>query len=107
VPVTIVADGVGRLPSETESAVYFCCLEAMQNVAKHADGAARIEIALRRDDDLRFEVADDGCGFLPDRGAGGSGLTGMRDRLAAVGGELRVESAPGKGTRVSGRVPLD
>jgi signal transduction histidine kinase len=106
IPVTIAADGVGRLPSETESAVYFCCLEAMQNVAKHADGASRVGIELHRDDDLRFAVVDDGCGFIPDRAASGSGLTGMRDRLAAVGGELRIQSSPGAGTRVEGRVPL-
>ena len=106
VPVSIDADGVGRLPSDTESAVYFCCLEALQNVAKHGDGASRVGIELRRDGDLSFAVVDDGCGFLPDRAAAGSGLTGMRDRLAAVGGELRIESAPGAGTRVVGRVPL-
>jgi signal transduction histidine kinase len=106
IPVTIEAEGVGRLPSETESAVYFCCLEAMQNVAKHGDGASRVRIELHRDGDLRFAVVDDGCGFLRERPAAGSGLTGMSDRLAAVGGELRIESAPGAGTRVEGRVPL-
>jgi signal transduction histidine kinase len=106
-PVSIETDGVGRLPSETESAVYFCCLEAMQNVAKHGDGASRVAIELHRDGDLRFAVVDDGCGFLTDGVAAGSGLTGMRDRLAAVGGELRIESKPGAGTRVEGRIPLD
>lgn len=106
IPVTIEADGVGRLPSETESAVYFCCLEAMQNVAKHGGGASRVRIELRRDGDLHFAVVDDGCGFLAGRAATGSGLTGMSDRLAAVGGELRIESTPGVGTRVEGRVPL-
>jgi signal transduction histidine kinase len=106
VPVAIDADGVGRLPSETESAVYFCCLEALQNVAKHADGVSAVRITLRRDGDLRFEVADDGCGFALDGQSDGSGLTGMRDRVAAVGGEVRVESAPGAGTRVLGHVPL-
>jgi signal transduction histidine kinase len=106
IPVTIEADGIGRLSSETESAVYFCCLEAMQNVAKHGEGASRVRIELRRDGDLRFAVVDDGCGFLPEQVAAGSGLTGMRDRLAAVGGELWIESAPASGTRVEGRVPL-
>ncbi len=106
IPVSIEADGVGRLPLETESAVYFCCLEAMQNVAKHGDGASRVGIELHRDGELRFAVVDNGCGFLPGGTATGSGLTGMRDRLAAVGGELRIESAPGAGTRVVGRVPL-
>jgi signal transduction histidine kinase len=107
VPVAVDVDGVGRLPAETESAVYFCCLEALQNVAKHADGATAIGVRLRAGEDLRFEVGDDGCGFLAGNSNGGSGITGMRDRLAAVGGELWVESTPGGGTRVRGRVPLD
>ncbi len=108
VPVTIEADGVGRLPAETESAVYFCCLEALQNVAKHAAGATNVKIALLDvDDELRFEFSDDGCGFTPGNTNGGSGMTGMRDRIAAVGGELRIESARGEGTRILGRVALD
>jgi signal transduction histidine kinase len=116
VPVTIATDGVGRLPSDTESAVYFCCLEALQNVAKHAAGATAVAIELGGEGELLFTVTDDGCGFAPrDLGAGnaggdgaaGSGVTGMKDRLAAVGGELWIESAPGVGTRVRGRVPLD
>jgi signal transduction histidine kinase len=105
-PVTIDADDVGRLPSDTESAVYFCCLEALQNVGKHAAGATAVAIALSADDELRFEVADDGCGFAPGQAGAGSGITGMKDRLAAVGGALRIESEPGAGTRVRGRVPL-
>jgi signal transduction histidine kinase len=115
VPVTIAADGVGRLPSDTESAVYFCCLEALQNVAKHAAGATAVTIELGGEGELRFTVTDDGPGFAAGRlaangadgDAPGSGVTGMTDRLAAVGGELWIESAPGVGTRVRGRVPLD
>jgi signal transduction histidine kinase len=106
VPVTIEAAGLGRLPAETERAVYFCCLEALQNVAKHAEGATAVRIVLTREDELRFEIADDGPGFDAARTNGGSGITGMRDRLAAVGGELWVESTPGTGTRVRGRLPL-
>ena len=106
VPVTIEVDGVGRLPSETESAIYFCCLEALQNVAKHADGATAVRVVLAADDQLSFEVSDDGDGFEAEATNGGSGIIGMRDRLAAVGGELWVDSAPGAGTRVRGRVPL-
>ena len=112
VPVSIDADGVGRLPSDTESAVYFCCLEALQNVAKHADGATAVAIDLRGDgeSELRFTVADDGCGFAAgdwvENTSESSGITGMKDRLAAVGGELRVDSTPGAGTQVRGRVPL-
>jgi signal transduction histidine kinase len=106
-PVSVDADGIGRFATETESAVYFCCLEALQNAAKHADGASRVSVELRHDGDLRFEISDDGCGFAPEPGREGSGITGMRDRLAALGGELRVESGPGAGTRIRGRVHLD
>jgi signal transduction histidine kinase len=105
-PVTINADGVGRLVSEIESAVYFCCLEALQNASKHATGASRVSIEVRLDGDLFFEVSDDGRGFAS-HAAEGAGITGMRDRLAAVGGELRIDSSPDIGTRLLGRVSLD
>ncbi|HEX5762952.1 MAG TPA: histidine kinase [Solirubrobacterales bacterium] len=104
--VLVSAEGLGRFPSETESAVYFCCLEALQNASKHAAGASGIRIELRREDDLLFEVSDDGCGFATDHNGEGSGITGMRDRLAAVGGDLRIESSPGAGTSVLGRVSI-
>jgi signal transduction histidine kinase len=106
-PVSVSAEGIGRFPPETESAVYFCCLEALQNAAKHASGASRVGIELRLDGDLLFEVSDDGCGFAVHPGEEGSGITGMRDRLAAVGGELRIESAPGAGARALGRISLN
>jgi signal transduction histidine kinase len=106
-PVTIRAEGIGRLSAETESAVYFCCLEALQNAAKHAKGANRVSVELRIDGDLLFEVSDDGCGLARETTSEGSGITGMRDRLAAVGGELRIESSPGAGARFLGRVSLD
>ena len=105
-PVSVDTDGVGRYPAETESAVYFCCLEALQNASKHADGATGVWIRLCQEGGLRFEVSDDGCGFSADADGAGSGVTGMHDRLAAVGGELRIESAPNGGTRVLGRLPL-
>ncbi len=86
--------------------MYFCCLEAMQNAAKHATGASRVRIELRLDGDLYFEIGDDGCGF-PSDAVEGAGITGMRDRLAAVGGELRIEDESGAGTRILGRVSLN
>jgi signal transduction histidine kinase len=104
VPVTVELDGIERLPWETESAIYFCCLEALQNVAKHADGASRVKIDLSNNGALHFEVSDDGCGFAVEDSGSGSGITGMRDRLAAVGGELWVESTPDAGTRIRGRI---
>ena len=107
-PATVHAEGTReRYAREIESAAYFCCLEAMQNAAKHAHGARQITIELADNGVLRFEVRDDGAGFEPDRVEAGVGLTSMRDRLATVGGELHIVSAPGRGTRVIGRIPLD
>jgi len=103
----VAADGVGRFPPEIESAVYFCCLEALQNVAKHAAGTRSVAIALHADGALTFEVRDDGSGF--DRAAirPGFGFTSMHDRIAAVGGRLTIHSAPGGGTTVAGSIPLE
>jgi signal transduction histidine kinase len=104
-PVTIEADGVGRYSEDAEAAVYFCCLEALQNVAKDA-GASRVVIRLREQDgSLTFAVGDDGIGFDQKARGYGTGLQGMADRLAALEGELAVTSSPGAGTRVAGSVP--
>jgi signal transduction histidine kinase len=103
-PVRLDVQDVGRLSSSVEAAVYFCCLEAMQNAAKHAR-ASHIEVTLSlRDDVLVLVVADDGAGF--DRGApAGSGLGNMRSRLAGLGGTLHIDSRPGAGTSVTAVVP--
>jgi signal transduction histidine kinase len=107
IAATVAPDGIGRCSQAVESAVYFCCLEAMQNAAKHAPDASSVTIAFGEDDTLWFEVRDDGPGFEEAGSLPGAGLTNMRDRLAAVGGELEVRSVPGRGTVVTGRVPLD
>jgi signal transduction histidine kinase len=106
VRVHLDANGSGRYPSEIEAAVYFCCLEALQNIAKYA-GANEAIIRLRRSSgDLMFEVVDDGRGFDLTT-AGGSGLTNMHDRVEAVGGALIVTSTPGSGTTIRGRIPVE
>jgi signal transduction histidine kinase len=106
VPVDIDADNMGRYPQEVEAAVYFCSLEALQNVAKYAH-ASRASIKLTQiNGSLTFEVADDGDGFDPTTTGYGTGLQGMTDRLDALGGSLEVRSAPGEGTAVTGRVPF-
>ena len=88
-----------------ESAVYFCCLEGLNNVAKYAN-ATTATIGLAQDDGhLRFEIRDDGEGFDAVTTAHGTGLQGMADRLDAIGGALTVTSAPGRGTSVVGTVP--
>jgi signal transduction histidine kinase len=105
-PVTVAADGLGRYRLEIESAVYFCCLEALQNAAKHAAGA-QVEVRLWEESGgLLFSVGDDGPGFDVAKARGGHGYTNMADRLGAIGGTVRWDSAPGQGTRVSGSVPL-
>lgn len=104
--VEINAPSVGRFAAEAEAAVYFCCLEALQNIAKYAR-ATRAVIRIARDDgEVTFSVIDDGRGFDAEEVSFGSGLTNMADRLAATGGRLTVESFPGQGTTVAGRLPL-
>jgi signal transduction histidine kinase len=98
-------DGVGRYSQEVESAIYFCCLEAMQNASKHARGAEQIIISLKQDRALRFQVRDNGRGFNGRATGEGAGLTNMRDRLVAVGGELSIRSSD-TGTVITGSVPL-
>jgi signal transduction histidine kinase len=104
-PTEVVAD-VGRYESEVEAAVYFCCLEAMQNAGKHAGEGARLVVTVgATDDELFFEVADDGAGFDATHAARtGHGFVNMADRLGAIGGALEVDSAPGSGTRIRGRI---
>ena len=106
----IDSDGLGpdqRFPLEVETAVYFCCLEALQNCAKHAPGAA-VHVSLARQDVnwLTFSIRDNGPGFEPSSAPVGSGHQHMADWLAALDGSLQVVSAPGQGTTVSGRLPI-
>ncbi|MEX1045931.1 MAG: histidine kinase [Actinomycetota bacterium] len=106
-PVTIESDGVGRVAREAEAAVYFCCLEALQNIAKYAS-ASKAGVYLSLDDaELVFRVEDDGGGFDPETQAKGAGLQNMADRIEALGGSIRIASSPGKGTRIEGRVPAE
>jgi signal transduction histidine kinase len=104
--VAVEADGVGRFPQEVEAAVYFSCLEALQNVTKYA-GASRVSVSLARGDaDLSFEVVDDGAGFDPSSTTQGTGLQGIGDRIDALGGTFVVTSSPGAGTSLRGSVPV-
>ena len=103
---TVTVSGIGRYDPELEAAVYFCCLEALQNAAKHAR-ASQVRIDLQQlDGHLHFAVIDDGVGFDPARTTATSGLQNMKDRVASVGGSLTVQSRPGQGTSVSGDLPI-
>jgi signal transduction histidine kinase len=105
VPVAVEAVGISRYRSETEAAVYFSVLEALQNVAKYS-GASHAMVSLHGDDGhLTFEVIDDGVGFDPGSTSYGTGLQGVADRLAAIDGTLEVRSQPGAGTTIVGIVP--
>jgi signal transduction histidine kinase len=104
-PVEVEGDRIGRYPPEVEAAIYFCCLEALQNVAKYADAStARLRL-VERDGTVSFTVTDDGTGFDLARTSLGSGLQGMKDRLEALGGALTIDSSPGAGTEVGGAIP--
>jgi signal transduction histidine kinase len=105
-PVDVEAAGdIGRQPQELEAAVYFCVLEALQNIAKYAS-ASQVRVRLvAASGALTFDVNDDGAGFDTSATSYGTGLQGMTDRLGALGGDLTVTSTPGEGTTVTGRVP--
>ena len=103
--VTVQASGVPRCRPEVEIAVYFSCLAALDNAAKHAGGVpVSVELA-DTGGALDFTVSDSGAGFDPAETQVGAGIANMRDRIAAVGGTLAVDSAPARGTRVHGSVP--
>jgi signal transduction histidine kinase len=108
-PTSVEAGDVGRYSQEIEAAVYFCCLEAMQNAGKHAGEGASCVVSLREEEGgLLFEVRDDGAGFdLATSGGHGAGFVNMGDRVGAIGGSVNVESAPGRGTRIYGLVPVE
>jgi signal transduction histidine kinase len=107
IPTRVEAGSIGRYPSEVEAAVYFCCLEALQNAMKHAGPAATAVVRVWEEAGvLRFSVTDDGAGFDPAAKGAGSGFVNMHDRLGAIGGWLQVESSLGAGTSVLGLLPL-
>jgi signal transduction histidine kinase len=106
VPVTIEADGIGRYPQDIEAAVYFCMLEALQNIQKYAH-ASHVSVQLREDDArITFSIIDDGCGFDVASMKRGAGLTNMADRLDALEGDLHIASSIGTGTTISGSLAL-
>ncbi|MGN6795320.1 MAG: ATP-binding protein [Streptosporangiaceae bacterium] len=105
-PVVVSANGIGRYSKDIEAALYFCCLEALRNVGKYAAAACtRIELS-GTDGAIGFQVSDDGPGFDMKLAGHGSGLQHMTDRLAALGGAIVIDSRPGAGTTVAGRIPL-
>ena len=104
--VTVSADAAAPLDRDTEVVLLRCAQEALANVRKHA-GAGTVAIALRlADDAVTLSIADDGGGFDPALPSDGFGLAGLRDRLALVDGDLRLETSPGRGTTVTATMAL-
>jgi signal transduction histidine kinase len=105
-PVTVRARHLGRRSADVEAAVYFCCAEAVQNAIKHAGVGSHIALDVQGDGrGLSVTIADDGAGFEPGIAVEGHGLTNMLDRISAVGGTVRVDSAPGRGTTIRAHIP--
>jgi signal transduction histidine kinase/uncharacterized protein YoaH (UPF0181 family) len=104
VPVDLDVQAEGRLPEAVEVTVYYVISEALTNAAKYAD-ASVVDVAVAADNGmLRVEVCDDGRGGADP--AGGSGLVGLRDRVEAIGGSMRLTSPPGGGTFLRVMLPL-
>ena len=104
--VDLVTEGIGRYGRDIEAAIYFCCLEALQNAGKHAPESHVTIRIWEESGGLLFEVSDDGPGFDVVLAQRGHGYTNMMDRLGAIGGAVRWESQPGVGTTIRGSVPL-
>jgi signal transduction histidine kinase len=107
ITTTVEAEDIGRFSPEIEAAVYFCALEALQNVAKYANARGAFIRLAAPNGHLTFQVRDDGVGFDPDSAGRGTGLQGMADRLEALDGSLEISSVIGGGTTVSGRIPIE
>ena len=106
ITVDVIDEAIGRCAEPVENAIYFCALEAVQNTIKHAGADASITLRISRDLGLlRFDFTDDGVGLDTARPGDGIGMTSMRDRIGAVGGELEVISSPGGGTTIRGAIP--
>ena len=104
IPARVDPDGIGRYEPAVEATVYFCCVEALQNAAKHGGESASVRL-WEQNGTVCFEVSDDGPGIDPD-GKPGAGLTNMRDRVGAIGGSVEIGAANGSGTTVRGSIPV-
>jgi signal transduction histidine kinase len=103
IPVQLDLQGLGRYPASTEAALYFYCSEALQNAAKHGGPDTTATITAHTDDrTLTLTISDTGPGFDP--ATTGTGLTNMTDRVSAIGGDLIIDTAPGRGTRLTATI---
>jgi signal transduction histidine kinase len=103
-PIETDVEVLERLPAPVEAAAYFLVAEALTNVARYAEASsARVELRCTGEE-LVVEVSDDGVGGVDP--SAGTGLRGLDDRVAAVGGTLEIDSPIGGGTRVRARIPV-
>jgi signal transduction histidine kinase len=106
VSIKVTDDGIRRSSDAIEAAIYFCGREAIQNTAKHAGPGAEVAVVFaHREHAIQFTVTDNGAGMSPERDTDGIGITSMRDRIEAVGGQLEIVSAPGQGTAIHATIP--
>jgi signal transduction histidine kinase len=106
IPVSITASGVGLGEPRIEIAVYLCCLELIQNAAKHAGADAFVTVRLERQaSELAFTVQDSGRGFDQRTVPPGAGLSGVQERISSIGGRVEITATPGRGTTATGLVP--
>jgi signal transduction histidine kinase len=106
IPVDISANEIGLSEPHIERAAYLCCLESIQNAAKHGGEGTSATVRLRRaEGELQFSVVDNGCGFDRRTVTPGAGLANLHERVETVGGRVEILSAPGRGTTVAGAVP--
>ena len=96
----------GRLPSDVETALYRIVQEALTNIVKHSQANSVSIVLTRSTHAITAVIEDDGRGFTPDGGGEGLGLLGMGERLALLGGKLKIESSPGAGATIVAEVPL-
>ncbi|MEX0834100.1 MAG: sensor histidine kinase [Actinomycetota bacterium] len=106
IPVAVEADGVTRYNQEIEAAIYFCCLEGLQNIAKYANASRAVIRLAKQNDELSFSLQDDGAGFDPEVRSSGTGLQNMADRIETLGGKIDIRSSAGAGTKITGRLPI-
>jgi signal transduction histidine kinase len=104
-PISVDTTGIDRYPQPIEATIYFCLVEALNNLIKHSR-ARSAHLSVRHQDDLlTFTISDDGTGFDPT--TRGNGLTNIADRLDAAGGNLNITSTPSHGTTLTGTIPVD
>ena len=106
-PTTLEAAAIGRFSQDVEATVFFCCVESLQNVDKHAGSGASAVVRLwERDGRLYFEVVDDGVGYdVESARDAGQGLANVWDRVAALGGNIEIRSTPGGGSTTRADIP--